>query len=54
MQAIKLQAIDEINIDKSRKHLTNSHNGSEGYITVASKAPDYSQWHYIFIRYFSI
>lgn len=46
MQAIKLQAIDEINIDESRKHLTNLHKGSKGYITVASKAPDYNQWHY--------
>lgn len=46
MQAIKLQLNDEINIDESRKHLTNLHKGSEGYITVASKSPDYSQWHY--------
>ena len=46
MQAIKLQLNDEINIDESRKHLTNLHRGSEGYITVASKAPGYSQWHY--------
>ncbi|MEF9992343.1 MAG: DNA-binding response regulator [Romboutsia sp.] len=46
MQAIKLQLNDEINIDESRKHLTNLHKGSEGYITVASKAPNYSQWHY--------
>ena len=46
MQAIKLQVKDEINIDESRKHLTNLHKGSKGYITVASKAPDYIQWHY--------
>jgi len=46
MQAIKLQAIDEINIDESKKHLINLHNGSKGYITVASKNPDYNQWHY--------
>ncbi|MEG0844555.1 MAG: DNA-binding response regulator [Romboutsia sp.] len=37
---------DEINIDESRKHLTNLHSGSEGYITIAKKDPDYSQWHY--------
>ncbi|MGL5711512.1 MAG: hypothetical protein ACRCXT_09120 [Paraclostridium sp.] len=46
MQAIKLNINNEINIDESRKHLTNLHKGSEGYITVASKAPGYSQWHY--------
>lgn len=37
---------DEINIDESRKHLANLHSGSEGYITVAKKDPNYSQWHY--------
>ncbi|MCR8747266.1 DNA-binding response regulator [Romboutsia lituseburensis] len=37
---------DEINIDKSRKHLTNLHSGSEGYITIAKKDQNYSQWHY--------
>jgi len=46
MQAFKLQINDEVNIDESRKHLTNLHKGSEGYITIASKDPDYSQWHY--------
>lgn len=46
MQAIKIQLNDEINIDESRKHLTNLHKDSEGFITVASKAPGYSQWHY--------
>ncbi|MGL5712078.1 MAG: hypothetical protein ACRCX2_03595 [Paraclostridium sp.] len=37
---------DEINIDESRKHLTNLHSDSEGYITIAKKDPNYSQWHY--------
>lgn len=46
MQAIKLQVNDEINIDESRKHLTNLHGYSDGYITIASKNPNYSQWHY--------
>ena len=46
MQAIKLQINDDINIDESKKHLTKLHKNSEGYITVASKAPGYSQWHY--------
>ena len=46
MQALKLQAIDEVNIDKSRKYLTKLHKDSKGYITIASKSPNYSQWHY--------
>ncbi|MDK2564263.1 hypothetical protein QOZ84_11940 [Romboutsia sedimentorum] len=46
MQAFKLKENDEINIDESRKHLTNLHKDSEGYITIASKNPNYSQWHY--------
>lgn len=46
MRAIKLQLNNEINIDESREHLTNLHKDSEGYITIASKAPGYSQWHY--------
>ncbi|MEG2364105.1 MAG: helix-turn-helix domain-containing protein [Terrisporobacter sp.] len=37
---------NEINIDESKKHLTNLHENSQGYITVASKNPSYSQWHY--------
>ncbi len=46
MQAFKLKENDEVNIDESRKHLTNLHKDSEGYITIAKKNPDYSQWHY--------
>ncbi len=46
MQAFKLKENDEVNIDESRKHLTNLHKDSEGYITIASKNPNYSQWHY--------
>lgn len=46
MQSMKLQVNDEINIDESRKHLRSIHKGSEGYITIASKNPTYSQWHY--------
>ena len=44
--ATNIVVSDEINIDESRKHLTNLHSGSEGYITIAKKDPDYSQWHY--------
>ena len=46
MQAIKLREIDKINIDESIKHLKNLHKDSQGYITVASKTLEYSQWHY--------
>ena len=46
MQATNLVINDEINIDESRKHLTNLHSDSDGYITIAKKDPDYSQWHY--------
>ncbi len=46
MQAFKLKENDEVNIDESNKHLTNLHKSSEGYITIASKNPNYSQWHY--------
>lgn len=46
MQAIKLNIDDEINIDKSKEHLEKLHGSSNGYMTVASKNPNYSQWHY--------
>lgn len=46
MQAIKLNINDEINIDKSKEHLEKLHGSSNGYMTVASKNPNYSQWHY--------
>ncbi len=46
MQAFKLKENDEVNIDESNKHLANLHKSSEGYITIASKNPNYSQWHY--------
>lgn len=46
MQAIKLNIDDEINIDKSKEHLEKLHGNSNGYMTVASKNPNYSQWHY--------
>ncbi|MBZ6007577.1 MAG: hypothetical protein ACRCXT_01030 [Paraclostridium sp.] len=46
MQAIKLNINDEINIDKSKEHLEKLHGNSNGYMTVASKNPNYSQWHY--------
>ncbi|MGL5558446.1 MULTISPECIES: DNA-binding response regulator [Peptostreptococcaceae] len=46
MQAIKLNINDEINIDKSKEHLEKLHGNSNGYMTVASKDPNYSQWHY--------
>ena len=35
--ATNIVVSDEINIDESRKHLTNLHSGSEGYITIAKK-----------------
>lgn len=37
MQAFKLKENNEVNIDESRKHLTNLHSDSKGYITIASK-----------------
>ncbi|MEG1059789.1 MAG: DNA-binding response regulator, partial [Clostridia bacterium] len=44
--AKQLTINDEINIDESKKHLNKLHGNSEGYITVATKNPTYSQWHY--------
>lgn len=46
MQAIKLNINNEINIDESIDHLHILHGNSEGYITIAKKDPNYSQWHY--------
>lgn len=46
MQALKLNINDDINIDESIEHLKALHGNSEGYITIAKKDPDYSQWHY--------
>ncbi len=46
MQVFKLKENDEVNIDELNKYLTNLHKDSEGYITIASKNPNYSQWHY--------
>lgn len=46
MEAIKLNTNSEINIYKSKKYAKKIHGNSSGYITVASKNPNYSQWHY--------
>ena len=46
MEAIKLNTDSEINIYKSKKYVKKIHGNSNGYITVASKNPNYSQWHY--------
>ncbi|MEG0844379.1 MAG: DNA-binding response regulator [Romboutsia sp.] len=46
MQAFKLQVKDEVDIKESKIHLEKLHKDSEGYITIASKNPEYSQWHY--------
>ena len=46
MQAIKLNINNEVNIDESIDHLNMLHRNSEGYITIAKKDPNYSQWHY--------
>lgn len=46
MEAIKLNTDSEINIYKSKKYVKKIHDNSNGYITVASKNPNYSQWHY--------
>lgn len=46
MEAIKLSTDSEINIYKSKKYVKKIHGNSNGYITVASKNPNYSQWHY--------
>ena len=46
MEAIKLNTDSEINIYKSKKYVKKIHGNSNGYMTVASKNPNYSQWHY--------
>lgn len=46
MEAIKLNTDSEINIYKSEKYVKKIHGNSNGYMTVASKNPNYSQWHY--------
>ena len=46
MQARKLNIASDINIDESKKHLKALHDNSNGYITIAKKDPNYSQWHY--------
>lgn len=46
MEAIKLNTDSEINIYDSKKYVKKIHGNSNGYMTVASKNPNYSQWHY--------
>lgn len=46
MEAIKLNTDSEINIYDSKKYVKKIHGNSNGYMTIASKNPNYSQWHY--------
>lgn len=46
MQLSNLALNEEINIEESKNHLKNLHKDSKGYITIASKNPNYKQWHY--------
>lgn len=46
MQSSNLALNEVINIDESKNHLQNLHKDSKGYITIASKDPNYKQWHY--------
>lgn len=46
MQLSNLALNEEINIDNAKKHLRHLHKSSNGYITIASKDPNYKQWHY--------
>lgn len=46
MQSSNLALNEVVNIDESKKHLGKLHKDSKGYITIASKDPNYKQWHY--------
>lgn len=46
MKLSNLALNEEINLYESKEHLNNLHKNSKGYITIASKDPNYKQWHY--------
>ena len=46
MQLNNLAEVEDFDLEESKNHLINLHKNSKGYITIASKDPNYKQWHY--------
>ena len=46
VQLNNLAEVEDFDLEESKNHLINLHKNSKGYITIASKDPNYKQWHY--------